>query len=574
MNERRPPKTLPAQYLEVWQALLQADRLASSRQVLAGRLGISTHTIQRILVDGSVPRFSGPQSTRVVRAWTRTLTRIAYHLGFEPQTWVEQVGIEWSPETAAASEEALAEQMSRRDGGLAGEPDTSDAQVAASPGTILRSCRNPWQLFLATRPPFGESSYDESESFFEGFGRAILKAIDPRRAVQIIHTKDMLPRDPAQVLKSADSPLPAVGVGYLQTVERIAWGYQFLPLPGLRVQPRILMIKPASPKRGRARSKEAGSPTWQEITASVAGGSCSLYLPAGDPLLRVLGGSHLPVGEPESCLPTLAKQLGSRAEQLVIVSSESFDPAFMNAGLPKGVTLQEIEAGPARAPDFALGLVLKAGGAQWTALLKAALREDLLGSNRASAGCLYGDLVYSAWRQAHVEIAANPVPTQIDWPSLAQASTDRVFCQTAGRQLIDRLSVALASLPGEKEREARIRQIAAQLAPAAWIETPPGEETPREPSRAGAVRMPDHGRPELAPFCHSCSTPLEIEQNRGASDRFCRYCSDKQGRLRPREEVEELLSGWFRAWQRDISAEEARRRAQLYMEALPAWSSN
>ena len=39
-------------------------------------------------------------------------------------------------------------------------------------------------------------------------------------------------------------------------------------------------------------------------------------------------------------------------------------------------------------------------------------------------------------------------------------------------------------------------------------------------------------------------------------------------------EVEELIAQWFQHWQGTLSDEEARRRAKLYMRALPAWNRN
>jgi hypothetical protein len=73
-------------------------------------------------------------------------------------------------------------------------------------------------------------------------------------------------------------------------------------------------------------------------------------------------------------------------------------------------------------------------------------------------------------------------------------------------------------------------------------------------------------------YCHSCLAPLSDEENRGASDLYCRFCSDDTGRLLPRPEVLEIMTEWFRHWQPSLSEEEARRRADLYMSAMPAWN--
>jgi hypothetical protein len=71
--------------------------------VLSQRLGVSTHTIQRILVDGRVPHFGKRVGPRQSLAWARTITRLAVRLGAKPRSWIESVGIVWTEEVAAAS---------------------------------------------------------------------------------------------------------------------------------------------------------------------------------------------------------------------------------------------------------------------------------------------------------------------------------------------------------------------------------------------------------------------------------------------------------------------------------------
>jgi hypothetical protein len=73
-------------------------------------------------------------------------------------------------------------------------------------------------------------------------------------------------------------------------------------------------------------------------------------------------------------------------------------------------------------------------------------------------------------------------------------------------------------------------------------------------------------------FCHSCLAPLSDPDNRGASDLYCRYCSDESGQLLPRPEVLEVMTDWFMQWQPSLDREEARRRADSYMSAMPAWN--
>lgn len=92
--DKHPPKNLPEGYRDIWTAVSEADEAEVSRQTLAAKLRISTHTIQRILVDGDVPDFSNPVSRRILNSWTRTITRLALHFGRDPLEWVKMVGID------------------------------------------------------------------------------------------------------------------------------------------------------------------------------------------------------------------------------------------------------------------------------------------------------------------------------------------------------------------------------------------------------------------------------------------------------------------------------------------------
>jgi hypothetical protein len=75
---------------------------------------------------------------------------------------------------------------------------------------------------------------------------------------------------------------------------------------------------------------------------------------------------------------------------------------------------------------------------------------------------------------------------------------------------------------------------------------------------------------ELPWYCDSCSASLF--EHPGPADRYCFYCSDERGNLRPREEVAGIIARWMQGWQPGISTEEAAERAARYMDALPAWS--
>ncbi len=101
-----PPDRLPRGLHPLWRALHRAEKTSETRADLARRLGVSTHTLQRLLVDGRVPRF-GRTSTRQTLAWARTIARLADQLGGNPRTWIEGAGILWTERVARACNTAV-----------------------------------------------------------------------------------------------------------------------------------------------------------------------------------------------------------------------------------------------------------------------------------------------------------------------------------------------------------------------------------------------------------------------------------------------------------------------------------
>ena len=64
-----------------------------------------------------------------------------------------------------------------------------------------------------------------------------------------------------------------------------------------------------------------------------------------------------------------------------------------------------------------------------------------------------------------------------------------------------------------------------------------------------------------------------LHENRGAAEIYCRYCANEDGELRPREEVLGILTHWMQRWQGGLDETEARRRAERFMSAMPAWAN-
>ncbi len=71
-------------------------------------------------------------------------------------------------------------------------------------------------------------------------------------------------------------------------------------------------------------------------------------------------------------------------------------------------------------------------------------------------------------------------------------------------------------------------------------------------------------------YCESCSAPLDGDF-KGVADNYCKYCTDEKGKLVPREQVKQGIAHWLKSWQ-DINDDVAVKRAEHWMQAMPAWA--
>lgn len=72
-------------------------------------------------------------------------------------------------------------------------------------------------------------------------------------------------------------------------------------------------------------------------------------------------------------------------------------------------------------------------------------------------------------------------------------------------------------------------------------------------------------------FCHSCSMPLTGSDGTTVAGNYCQYCSDESGNLKTREEVKQGIAEWLGSWSPGVDSAECLRRAEHYMQAMPAW---
>jgi hypothetical protein len=76
----------------------------------------------------------------------------------------------------------------------------------------------------------------------------------------------------------------------------------------------------------------------------------------------------------------------------------------------------------------------------------------------------------------------------------------------------------------------------------------------------------------MSEFCESCAAPLA--EFKGASEQYCKHCTDPSGKLLPKESVQHGIAAWLKSWQPDLADDQALARANHYMKAMPAWAEN
>jgi hypothetical protein len=571
-----PPAGLPREYLEIWKALNAANERAASRQALARALGLSTHTIQRILVNGEVPQFPETSNTRIVRSWVRIIARLAFYAGEEPRHWVEAIGIPWNDDTCAASDGALRRAALRSARSRPGMPSEPSAPCAPAVGGAAGEARALWRqvirVGIAERFPFSTTLSSFGRSFLEEHARRVLIALSPEARLEF---KTMGEQD---VVSGLVGPALALdlGVGIAETVDRKFLGLEFVPLPGWALRLSAICLS--------RRTAGASVPAWQEILAPGSRHN-AVFLTAPDGVGAHFLRGHCGISA-DRLIPAHSSVPGRIAEALLNVTERKTDclvvlvtdeatsalVAECLRTLPpvvEGYAVEWLSRGDAKYPTYRLGLAVgPALGAWGRDLLGQATREMFASVPGQTAG-LYAGLM------AHGVLARDA--SHILDTAWARAIAGLAAFDEASREFRRELEVALnQDLTRGLEQKLTVSRLF------------PADAGHGEIARRLAVRLVQNLLPEewcpaadsiqiltaASPYCLSCAAPLREEHNRGASDRYCRYCSDEQGHLRPRQDVERILAGWLKGGGDAPAAEEAARRAKLFMESMPAWCSN
>jgi hypothetical protein len=570
------PDRLPESFREVWLALKDADEASPSRQGLAHRLGISTHTIQRILVSGEVPAFPETGNTRIVRAWARILTRLAHHLGRQPREWIEMVGIAWDEDIRKASEVVLENLLGRSYGQRPAPAAEADSFAVSPAGPAWPDCI---RIGVVQRPPFSESLSTQPWSFMETYARRLVGAIAPGGKLRLQDLDEQ-----ATVLGLTQTrPSLDLGVGVIETVHRRSLGLEFVAVPGWHIRLSAVCIN--------QRDGSRQMPGWDQVISSV--GSKDLYymVRGGDVAEHFLMGQcGVPTerllvrptrGEDETAR-VLFRETRRREEDWVILVDEHetcldvIEELELQQDFTKSFSARELVGAPDECPTYRLGVAVRPRASGWRNLIGMATDDELFGTSLNQTARLYADLMTAG---NHLRPDVEPGrPDRYAAPvrPVAFEQASPVFQREVCRGIIRILAGWLAARPEtrrgltsddaiESRSFALATASARTLIPDEWLPALEGEQERLAPRKA-AIPEPAH--------CRSCSVSLISDHNRGVSDCYCRYCSDEEGRLKPRGEVRELIAHWFEEWQGDISHEEAVRRAKIFMEAMPAWSNN
>jgi len=72
-------------------------------------------------------------------------------------------------------------------------------------------------------------------------------------------------------------------------------------------------------------------------------------------------------------------------------------------------------------------------------------------------------------------------------------------------------------------------------------------------------------------YCHSCGMPLDIPEAGPVHGDLCGFCSDEKGNLKSRAEVQNGVAAFLESFAPGASKAEYLRRADHYLQAMPAW---
>mgnify|MGYP005861232905 FL=1 len=73
-------------------------------------------------------------------------------------------------------------------------------------------------------------------------------------------------------------------------------------------------------------------------------------------------------------------------------------------------------------------------------------------------------------------------------------------------------------------------------------------------------------------FCQSCGIILDGNVAKEVAMGCCGYCVDEKGELKPKEVVQTGIAEWLKSFAPKQDGIDFMKRAESYMNAMPAWA--
>jgi hypothetical protein len=75
-------------------------------------------------------------------------------------------------------------------------------------------------------------------------------------------------------------------------------------------------------------------------------------------------------------------------------------------------------------------------------------------------------------------------------------------------------------------------------------------------------------------FCNSCGIILDGNIGKEAAPNYCQYCVDEKGNLKAKEEIQNGVAEWLKSFTPKEGNPDFMKRAENYMNAMPAWAKD
>lgn len=514
-----PPPRLPDEYLPIWQRVRALDEETRSRRRLARTLGVSTHTLQRLLVDGDVPRLATESNRRIRRSWIAIVVRLADHFGVAPREWLGGLGVTWDDRVGTLVDEVRA---------------SAAPSVTPSPEVELTVPRDGC-LGLA---------YPGPGSFALRVGSRLVRAVAPDAGVAIVAR-------PGAVVPAPPEPGPRARLG----VDELATSGDGsdeadLLLPGLRR------------RLGTVTVDVDGAPSWVDLTAPALSGMTRVvprWSPAHAHLVtqEEVPASSLRVTDAVSVDALAAELTGSTGPTVLLADAETAVLVFRTLrGGARPVRI-DVVTDP-DAPSFPIRIRMEAPAALRSRIDRA-LSETLFGTAASATGRLYADVLHVSWALAgppssggsrHTALVLEHVPSAPEpfRSALARHLHGHLALAFYPKVLADGVPPALSRARDEAARRARAEL--PTLLPPGW--------------RTG----PDAGVPSAPPAhaCGSCTSTLFPRVNTGVNPAYCTHCTSPDGTPMSATDRRAFLEKWLVDHNPGLDAALAHDRIRTLME--------